>query len=170
MQGILEAKSARWTKRIALAEALPPGNSLITLTIRLPASIRVSPLWTGRGRELFETIIGAAAKAELNPQNIELRQSADGPEAYFAVPLKARRAKEFCLDFEEGRPWGALVDADVMGSGGLVFGREELGLEPRACLVCGGQGSLCAVEKRHSTEEIAKRAEELWKSFEPGAN
>lgn len=165
MEGILEAKSARWAKRISLAEALSPGSSLVTLTLRLPAALRVSELWRDRGRVLFDALAARAENAGLAPLSREFRQSADGPEGYLVVPARARRAKELALDFEEGEDWGALVDADIMGSGGSVYGREELGLEPRSCLVCGAQGSLCAVEKRHSTEEISARAEALWKRF-----
>ena len=51
------------------------------------------------------------------------------------------------------------------GSAPLPIGREELGLEPRKCLLCDRPARECMRAKTHTTEELLHRIESLVNSY-----
>jgi holo-ACP synthase CitX len=158
---ILEAREARWAKRLALASAMGPDGVLLTSTLRMPSSLRASGAYDGRARRIFDDLAERARAAGFTLVDSDFRVRADGPEGYLSLAGDARAAKELAIVFEESHPWGELVDVDAMDSKGRTLCRSDLGLPPRRCLVCGGEATLCVVERRHGMEELRAKVEEI---------
>lgn len=151
---VLEAREARWSKRLAMAASMGADHVLFTLTLRIPATLRASGAYDERARCLLEDLAAQIELAGMNRSTTEFRVGDDGPEGYLSARGEARAAKELAVDFEERHRWGELVDVDVMSPGGFAIGRSDLGLPPRRCLVCGNDAALCVVARRHSPAEL----------------
>jgi holo-ACP synthase/triphosphoribosyl-dephospho-CoA synthase len=155
----LDAREERWARRLSLARALPSGGSLLTLTLRLPAALRLGGAFDGAARELFRALEAEARQAGISILFSEFRAAADGPEGWLSLGIGAREAKDLALGVEKEHPWGALADIDVMDREGRAVGRADLGLPPRTCLVCGAPGAVCAAGAVHDPSELRAAAE-----------
>lgn len=154
----LDAREERWARRLSLAGSLPAGGSLLTLTLRLPAALRLGGDFDGAARALFEALEAEARTSGSPVLSSEFKISADGPEGWLALGTGARAAKTLALSVEEGHPWGALADIDATDARGQPLGREDLGLPPRICLVCGGPAAVCAAGAAHGLPELRAAA------------
>lgn len=164
---LLDAREERWRRRLQKAARLPSGFSLVTLTLRMPAPLRLREPWDGSAREILADLLDFLRASGVETEREEFFFGEDGPEGFFRARGKARRVKEGTIAFEETHPLGPLADVDVMDSGGLVTGRRELNFPPRKCLLCGRPAAECVVERTHSFEELKKRIEEIlevWQS------
>ncbi len=157
----LDAREERWARRLSLARNLPPGASLLTLTLRIPAALRLDGAFDGAARALFETLESEARLSGAAVLSAEFRASADGPEGWLALGDGVREAKALALRIEEGHPRGALADIDAMDCDGRAVGRPDLGLPPRTCLVCGGPAAVCAAGAVHDIQEIRGAVEAI---------
>ncbi len=157
----LDAREERWARRLSLSRVLPAGGSLLTLTLRLPAALRLGGAFDGAARILFEALEAEARRAGVPVLSSEYRAAADGPEGWLSLGVDAREAKDLALRIEEGHPWGALADIDAMDREGRAAGRSDLGLPPRICLVCGGPASVCAAGAVHGLPELRAAAEAI---------
>ena len=83
-----------------------------------------------------------------------VRVAPTGPEALVVVKADPRALKAALLTVEESQPWGRLVDLDVLPPAGPAISRADLGLPPRACLVCGEVATVCARSRRHPLEAV----------------
>lgn len=161
-QTVLDAREARWRRRLELARSIEGEGALISLTLRMPVRFRTSGEYEGKARIMFETLAASLAAAGGEPALGEFRIGADGPEGFLVTPLPPRRAKELALGFEDGEAWGALVDVDVMDASGRALSRRDLGLPPRRCLLCGGDAASCVLARSHGEDELKARIDELF--------
>lgn len=157
----LDAREERWARRLALARTLPERGSLLTLTLRLPAVLRLGGDFDGTARALFEALEAEARKRGMPVLSSEYRVTADGPEGWLALGTGARDAKALALGVEKDHPLGALADIDVTDREGRTVGRADLGLPPRTCLVCGGPAAVCAAGAVHGLPELRAAAEAI---------
>ncbi len=97
---------------------------------------------------------GAPAESVLVNENT-------GIEALFAFDASAERLKEICVEIEETHPAGRLFDMDVIKPSGEKLGRAQ----PRKCLICAENASVCARSRAHSVAELQMRTRELLCSF-----
>ncbi|MCD8330127.1 MAG: citrate lyase holo-[acyl-carrier protein] synthase, partial [Lachnospiraceae bacterium] len=84
-----------------------------------------------------------------------------GWEAYFAVDGEAETTKRVLLELEEGEVAGRLFDIDVLRPDGSKVSRQDLGLPPRPCLVCGRESAACARSRAHTVEELQEKTAQL---------
>ncbi len=164
---LLDAREERWHRRLQKAARLPSGFSLVTLTLRMPAPLRLQEPWDGSAREILADLLDFLKASGIETEREEFTFGEDGPEGFFRARGEVKRVKEGTVAFEETHPLGPLADVDVMDSGGLVTGRRELKLPPRKCLLCARPAAECVVERSHSLEELKKRIEEIleaWRS------
>ncbi len=116
-----------------------------------------------------------------------------GSELLLAIEgLRAEDLKDAAMELENGRPWGRLLDADVLAPapggrpGGALGGRlgadpcahpsagpseslrplsrADRGLPARPCLACARSATDCIKQGRHSPEELAKTVSALLSS------
>lgn len=84
-----------------------------------------------------------------------------GPEAVFAVRGDAREIKRRLCALEDGSDLGRLLDVDVLAGEGEKTSREDVGLPPRRCLICGETVAVCARSRAHSAQELFARAKAI---------
>ena len=80
-----------------------------------------------------------------------------GIEALISLDEDAAELKRICVEIEEKHRAGRLFDMDVIAKNGAKLGRSE----PRKCLICSENASVCARSRAHSVEELKKRTHEL---------
>ena len=151
-----------------------PGKSLLCLTVQLPGPEK---------RNLTSLAIAKAGvdaiRETFKPGYEELRDLETGYEAYFLVALPATQAKSLACHIEDTHPLGRLMDIDVVEMADPVghdvsvlpgltghlrpISREELGLEPRKCLLCDNEVRYCMRAKTHTVSELLDRIEEMVK-------
>ncbi len=147
----------------------------------LPGPVKRSAMSLKIASAAVEAVHGA-----FSPIFEELRDLETGYEGYFMVDMDPFDAKKCAVELEETHPLGRLFDLDVILSlkkpvfadGGVeigasslkkpVFadgvrplGREEMGLEPRKCIICGRPVRECMRTRKHSTEELLSRIEAI---------
>lgn len=86
----------------------------------------------------------ALARAETGPA---------GPEALVLVETGAADLKRAAADLEDRHPLGRLWDLDVAAAAGTVA-RRDLGLPPRACLLCAEPAHACARSRAHAVSDL----------------
>ncbi len=165
---ILQAREERWTKKLALARSLKARchgqpASLAVLTLRMPSPLRTSGQFDELARIVFLSFADEVVESDIRVLGQEFRLGADGPEGYLAAEADAPTLKRAAVDLEACDPWGELVDIDIMDSEGEPFGRKELGMGPRACLVCGKEAACCSAGRTHDPDLVAERVREIAK-------
>ena len=108
MESPLDAREKRWRRRLDLAAALPPGCSLLSFTLRMPAPLRLGGGYDRAAGEWFDELRGFLAREGLPVLSYEFRVSADGPEGFCAVRGEGNDVKRRAVAFEETDPCGAL--------------------------------------------------------------
>ncbi|MBP5333294.1 MAG: citrate lyase holo-[acyl-carrier protein] synthase [Bacteroidales bacterium] len=53
----------------------------------------------------------------------------------------------------------------VFADGVRPLGREELGLEPRKCIICGRPVRECMRERTHTTEDLLEKYESIVNNY-----
>lgn len=136
--------------------------ALVSITLVVAGPVKTSPALV----EVFEALV-AEARAAIGEapvlDEVELG-GATGPELVMLVASPAGALKRALCAIEQGHPWGRLADFDVLavpeapvrGPQDLPasLSRTELGLPPRACLVCGGPAKACARSRAHTVDEL----------------
>ena len=136
-----EILSARERRADTQRQLLEEGQgTLICLTLNIAGAVKSAPLFTKAFEEGKSRILTQLRfeRAEIG-KCIE-RHERTGDELYLLVDLDLVTAKRRMVEIEEGFALGRLLDIDVMAKGVPKISRQQLGLPPRRCLVCGGDG------------------------------
>lgn len=136
-------------------------STLVCFTLNIAGPVKVFPI----GEEVFERT-SARIRHALEEAEIPVLDSCEeklswGWETYFAAGAPAERVKECLLPMEEKSPAGRLFDIDVLRPDGSKVSREEFGLPPRSCIVCGKPSIACARSRAHSVEEIQAKSVQI---------
>ena len=113
---------------------------LICFTMNICGPVKDSPLIRrgfARGRQLLRQQF---LRAKLTPLYQDAVREVTGCEAFYVLDADPLTIKKFTTDIEDATPLGRLFDMDVIRPDGLKVDREELDLEGRRCLICGGGG------------------------------
>ena len=149
LQQILDNREARVDFQRILLRGY--GCALISFTVNMPGAVKrcASSLAVHRN--------GVAALRQRLAGNVLYYKTLDYPtgyEAYFAVDLPPEALKKITVEQEETHPMGRLMDLDVLRPDGTAVSRSQLGLPPRACLLCGGDAKACARSQAHRLEDL----------------
>lgn len=136
---------------------------LVCFTMNIAGPVKNSPLI----REGF-SLGNRWLKERLRSMNIpclhyEEWNEPTGNEAYYVIDRPARLVKGVTTAIEDESPLGRLFDMDVLAPGGEKSDRQDLGLAPRRCLICGGPAKVCARSRTHSVEELEERTCQILK-------
>jgi holo-ACP synthase len=159
MDDILKARESRWHRRLELARL--HGETVVTVTLNVPGADKNPP---GAGEFLdrfMKRLAHKLAMAGAPMLHQETQSTADGPEGHLVVNAFALDVKRLCVDLEDESPGGRLADVDVMTSRGEQLGRTQLGLPPRACLVCEAPAMECIRTGRHDPQVVTRRVRAL---------
>ncbi len=84
-----------------------------------------------------------------------------GPEALWCVAHPASEIKAMCSTLEQSHPLGRLWDIDVICPQSGQVGRQSLGESQRRCLLCDEPAHACARSRRHDTDLVVARVEQM---------
>lgn len=84
-----------------------------------------------------------------------------GPEALWCVAHPASEIKAMCSTLEQSHPLGRLWDIDVICPQNGQVGRQSLGESQRRCLLCDEPAHACARSRRHDTDLVVARVEQM---------
>ncbi len=142
-------------------ELLINGKSLICFTLNIAGECKNSPIIS----KVFDEGV-CKIKQSLKWNDILVKEYQEykektGCEAYFLTDSSAIKIKEIMTTIEDSINIARLFDIDVIKSDGQKICREEIGLLPRGCIVCGKQGAGCARSRAHSLDEIVSHTADL---------
>lgn len=160
-------------RKVFLREKLQrkyPGNVAVVLGMNIPGPKKSS-------REIRKAFAaGAAALEELfNRESVHLLEICPLEDPAGEVMLYALSCpgaayiKKMTVSLEDTHPLGRLFDIDVYWPDGKAFGRRELGLPERKCLLCSREAKACGRNRTHSVEELQEKVHEIicrWQSEE----
>ena len=135
-----------------------PGGTLVCLTVVMPGNVK---------RNLYSVVTAQAALTALLDrlgEHVSATRAQDlvtGYEAYLITDLPALEAKRVTCDIEDSHPLGRLFDIDVMGSDLTPISRQEVGEQPRRCLLCGNETRWCMRNHTHTHEELMARIQQM---------
>ena len=127
---------------------------LICFTMNIAGPIKDSPLIRrgfARGQQLLRQQL---FRAGLTPLHTDARCEATGCEAFYVLDAAPLTIKKFTTDIEDATPLGRLFDMDVLRLDGVKVDRQELQLEGRRCLICGGPAKVCSSRRVHTVAEL----------------
>ena len=134
---------------------------LICFTMNICGPVKDSPLIRrgfARGCQLLRQQF---LRAKLTPLYQDAVREVTGCEAFYVLDADPLTIKKFTTDIEDATPLGRLFDMDVIRPDGLKVDREELNLEGRRCLICGGPAKVCSSRRIHTVAELQEKTTEI---------
>ncbi|AKV55906.1 2'-(5''-triphosphoribosyl)-3'-dephospho-CoA:apo- citrate lyase [Bifidobacterium actinocoloniiforme DSM 22766] len=157
---MLAARDAGVAKERELLRA-HPGSVLIHMSMRIPGPVKTG----ARVEAVFDQAEAFLARSQADRLLDErVNHLPTGPVAYMVVRGDLKSLKTEMLTFENEHDLCDLLDVDVMEleHDGLVqLSRRDLGLGPRACLICGGDAKVCSRSRRHGLERVLQVVEAI---------
>ena len=160
---MLEAREARASRQREILDSL--GCPVVSFTMNIPGPVKNGPTIRRAFREGLLRLDAALETAGLSTLSREEIDRPTGCEALWAVRGPGRQIKELCASIEDRDPLGRLFDLDVLEPERGGWSREDLGLSPRRCLVCGRVGKGCASRRLHTVEELRQRTGAILRDF-----
>lgn len=155
---MLDARERRAQRQMQL---LQHQKTLICFTMNIAGPVKNSPL-IRRGFDLGKRLLEQqlmVAKAKI--LHFEEISENTGNEAIYVLDCDALTAKGAAVTIEDHTEAGRLFDMDVLRPDGSKVDRQELELEARKCLICGGIAQNCARSRTHTVAELQKRTVEM---------
>lgn len=151
---MLEARERRAVLQKELIQRFH--TPVISFTLNIPGPVKVLPLVP----EAFFSGISSIRSA-LPEHGFPILKEVTvlektGLEALFVTDSSLEDLKAVMTAIEDGSQLGRLFDIDVIRPDGTKVSREELGLSPRRCLLCGQPAHACSRSRRHSVDELTK--------------
>ena len=129
---LLASRDRRWQHKRELLEK-HPDLSLVCLTVVMPGNVKRNDLSLAVARAAVQAVNDTFGDKVAKLEQCDLET---GFEAYILLHTPLREAK-----------------APVT--------REEIGLEPRRCIICGNEARYCMRNHTHSTEELQQRIAQM---------
>ena len=154
---LLASRDRRWQHKRELLEK-HPDLTLVCLTVVMPGNVK---------RNDLSLVVSQAAVQAVNDSFddtiVELEQCdlETGFEAYILLNMPLTEAKSAVCRIEETHPLGRLFDLDVIHHDGTPVTRDEIGLEPRRCIICNNEARYCMRNHTHSTEQLQQRIAQM---------
>ncbi len=155
---VLEARERRAAAQQALLAQT--GAPVISFCMNIPGPVKNGPLIRRAFREGLSRLEDALAEQKKEILHRALTDTVTGCEALLAVEGETKELKELCVDLEDEDDLGRLFDLDVV-TAGESLSREDLGLPPRPCLICGAPGRGCASRRVHPVAELQAKTRAL---------
>ena len=165
LEQLLDSRDRRAARQKDLLGKFP-GKSLLCLTVQLPGAVKRNALSLAIARAGV-----AAVRLAFSPDYEELLDLETGYEGFFVLPLSAHASKRQAVTLEDSHPLGRLFDLDVCGLSGpagqlLPLSREDLGLPPRRCLLCGEPARYCMRAHTHTQEDLIAQIERMVQEYD----
>lgn len=154
LEELLDSRDKRHALQMELLEQ-HPAETLVCLTVIMPGAIKRNEQSLIVARAAVE-----AARATFGNTLTE-RDLPTGYEAYWQTTLTETEAKRQACQIEDSHPLGRLFDIDIIRHDGTPLSRQEIGAEPRRCLICDNEARYCMRNHSHTQKELMKKIQEL---------
>lgn len=136
-------------------------SSLISYKLNIPGPIKYSSLI----KDIFDDGL-LTAKNKLTEASVEIIDEKvlyknSGPEYFAAFKGTTSLIKEITTVIEETHPLGRLFDFDILDLEGNQLSRQQIGREPRKCLMCEKNAFECGRSRNHSVDELVGYIEKI---------
>ena len=160
LKKVLEAREERWQYRQNLATGW--NGAVISITLCVPHRFRTHPDFGAVFSRLCTKFEESLTRGEILGEKAGELDGADGPARFYRVRGEVSKLKALCVAGEEQLPGGRMLDIDLMDEQGRPVGREDVGLPPRRCFVCGSPAADCVSRRLHSRQQVEDRVLELY--------
>jgi len=163
LKEVLDAREARWNRRLELVEKfrLP----LLTFTLNIPGPDKTGEIFVKVHKKILGEILTILKRVEIPVVYTDDRMVPAGPEAFVVADAKAARIKGLMISVEENHPAGRIMDLDVMDADGACISRSDIGLPQRKCILCQAPATECIALKRHERSEILAKVMEIAEEY-----
>lgn len=156
---MLDARERRAQRQMQLLQQY--GTPLICFTMNIAGPVKNSPLIHRGfclGKRLLEQQLMVVKATVLHFEEINEKT---GNEAIYVLGCDALTAKRAAVIIEDHTEAGRLFDMDVLRPDGSKVDRQELKLEARKCLLCGGIAQNCSRSRTHTVPQLQERTQQL---------
>lgn len=136
-------------------------KTLVCFTMNIAGPVKNDPLIRrgfALGKRLLEQQL-MVVKARI--LHFEETSENTGNEAIYVLDCDALTAKRAAVTVEDNTEAGRLFDMDVLRPDGSKVERQELDLEGRKCLICGGMAQTCARSRTHTVAQLQEKTGHL---------
>ena len=134
---------------------------LVTLTLVAPGPGKRTPENERLFRAGLQSLGEFIQRYELVPLWFETNSPETGDEAFLVLRTEPSFLKIELCKLEASAPYGRLWDMDVLAPSGKPVSREDVGLPPRGCVVCGKPGRACSSRRLHPMDEVLAACRQL---------
>lgn len=136
-------------------------SSLISYKLNIPGPVKYNSFI----KEIFDEGL-LAIKNKLKEDSVEIIDEKvlyknSGPEYFAACKDAPSLIKEITTMIEETHPLGRLFDFDILDIEGNQLSRQQIGREPRKCLMCEKNAFECGRSRNHSVNELLDHIEKI---------
>lgn len=156
---MLDARERRAQRQMQLLQQY--GTPMICFTMNIAGPVKNSPLIRRGfclGKRLLEQQLMVAKAKILHFEEI---CENTGNEAIYVLDCDALTAKRAAVIIEDHTEAGRLFDMDVIRPDGSKVDRQELNLEARKCLLCGGIAQNCSRSRTHTVPQLQEKTQQL---------
>lgn len=128
--------------------------TLITLTLNVPGVVKTNETFRWVFDRAWDRVHKILIDKGTRCVHQSVRRRLSGDEGYLLIDAPAERVKAWMVGIEETDALGRLYDLDVSSQKMGTLHREDLGMDPRACLICGGNAATCRRSGCHDGAEV----------------
>ncbi len=158
---MMAARDKRAVRQRALLDA--QGVPVVCLTLNIAGPVKVTRVIVDGFDEAVRRIREQFARYGLAVRAAERVEAATGLEMLWAVDAEPPRLKRMLCQVEEADRFGRLLDIDVIARNSEKVSRQDIGLPPRRCLLCGEDAAVCARSRAHTVEALFGEAEAIFR-------
>lgn len=163
LQDILKCRDMRVQYQQCLLEKYQ--NIVICYKLNIPGAVKYNFLIKkifDEGLQVFKDKLDRISLVILEEKSIYKNS---GPEYFGAFNIPAYLMKKITTNIEDTHALGRLYDFDVLSGKGEQISRQELGKEPRKCLLCESNAFECGRARRHQVGELIAKIESMAKEY-----
>lgn len=132
-------------------------NTVVSFKLNIPGPIKYNSLI----KQIFDEGL-TVFKLKLNEYPFENLQEKtmyenSGPEYFGTFNIEPEEVKRLTTLIEETHPLGRLFDFDVIAPSGMQLSRNDIGFEPRKCLLCEKNAFECGRSRNHELEALIEK-------------
>lgn len=136
-------------------------NTVISYKLNIPGPIKYNSLVKqifDEGLTIFKSKLDQCLFKNLKEKTM---YENSGPEYFGVFDAEPEKIKRLTTLIEETHPLGRLFDFDVLAPSGLQLSREEIGMKPRKCLLCGKNAFECGRSRSHEVEYLIAKIQRM---------
>lgn len=156
---MLDARERRASRQKQLLKLY--GKPQVCFTMNIAGPVKNTPVIRRGfllGRRLLEQQLMVAKARILHVEEIN---ESTGNEAIYVLDCDALTAKRAAVIVEDHTEAGRLFDMDVIRPDGSKVERQDVNLDARKCLICGGMAAICARSRTHTVAQLQERTQTI---------